>query len=134
MIKAVFTIIGSVIAIIGGFFGIKAYEDYATEQKWSRTCDGISVIESCTADDGLRYTKYLYHDAEDAVTEDIVHPAEPAKTHTVHHDAIHGTRIVSKGCIRTTISYKMEPAPCHNVGTVSIPARPTEELAAIMVE
>ncbi len=106
MIKAVFTIIGSVIAIIGGFFGIKAYEDYATEQKWSRTCDGISVIESCTADDGLRYTKYLYHDAEDAVTEDIVHPAEPAKTHTVHHDAIYGTRIVSKGCIRTTISYK----------------------------
>ena len=106
MIKVASAIISSIITIVGGFFGIKSYINYVEEQKWLRPCDGTSVTESCTADDGLRYTKYLHHEAEEAVTEDIVHPAEPAKTHIIHHEAVYGTRTINLGCVKTSISYK----------------------------
>ncbi len=76
------------------------------EQQWNRTCDGIDVTTNCTAEDGVRYSKYLFHEAEKEVTKVVNHPATPAKTHVVHHPATYGTRKVVTGCIRTNISYK----------------------------
>ena len=90
---------------------------YNNEQMWNRKCDGINVVESCTGEDGLRYKKYLFHeaveeqtkmvhyDAEPAKTHTVHHPAEVAKTHIEHHDAEYGTYSYTV-CQKTTISYK----------------------------
>lgn len=92
-----------VVAAVGGG---TAYGCYQSEQQWNRACDGVQITSNCTADEGVRYAKYIYHAGEPERTEYIEHPAEPAKTHTVHHDAVWGTRKVMTGCIETNISYK----------------------------
>jgi len=100
-------IVSSIVAIFGSIFGVVSLVHHADEQKWNRPCDGVTITETCTAvEDGLRYEKYLYHEAEPEVTDEILHPAQPAKTHTEHHDAVYGIRNVNKGCVKTTISYK----------------------------
>ena len=100
-----------IIAIIFALFGTGgaataiSLSIYNNEQLWNRKCDGIEVTESCTGDDGLKYKKYLYHEAVEEQTETVHHAEVPAKTHTVHHDAEYGTRTYTV-CQQTTISYK----------------------------
>ncbi|MBR5046493.1 hypothetical protein IKX73_02600 [Candidatus Saccharibacteria bacterium] len=89
------------VAICGSF--VNAYQE---KQQWLRPCDGIEVTSNCTGDDGIRYTKFVFHKAESEKTKTITHPAQPAVTHVKHHDAVYGTRRVLVGCIRTNISYK----------------------------
>ncbi len=93
-------------ALVATILGVAIFTDVANQQKWARTCDGKTVIESCSGEDGIKYKKYLYHAAEAAVTEEVYHPATPARTHTVTHPAVTGTRQVPTGCIRTNIKYK----------------------------
>lgn len=90
-------------ATIGGSI---VYGISLDEQKWNRACDGKEITSTCTADDGVRYTKYVYHEAVDEVTKEVKHPAKAAVTHTVHHPAVYGTRQVVTGCVRTNIKYK----------------------------
>ena len=99
-------IISSVIAITAIVGGSFAYSHYQDELLWNRICDGTEFTSKCTADDGIRYSKYIFHDAEPEKTKIIQHPEEPAITHTVYHPAVYGTRRVITGCIRTNISYK----------------------------
>ena len=75
------------------------------EQQWSRPCDGTEITSTCTVD-GVRYSKYIFHEAVDEQTKEVRHDAVPAITHTVYHEAIYGTRQVVTGCIRTNITYK----------------------------
>lgn len=96
----------SVITITVIVGSIVAYAHFLEEQAWNRICDGIDISSKCTADDGIRYSLYLFHPSEPEVKETIEHPAKPAVTHTVYHPAVYGTRKVRTGCIRTNISYK----------------------------
>ena len=66
------------------------------------TCDGINVTSSCQDENGIEYSKYLYHEAVEEVTEVVTHQAESAKTHTVHHDAVYGTR-QNQSCVKATM-------------------------------
>ena len=79
---------------------------YQNEQQWLRTCDGVKITSKCTADDGVRYTKFIFHEAEPEEIKEVYHPATPAVTHIEHHEAVYGTRKVIVGCIKTNISYK----------------------------
>ena len=87
---------------VGGFFGYQSYATYQAEQQWARTCDGVKITSNCTGPDSVRYSKYVYHEAQKAVTKEVYHPAVPAKTHTVHHDAVWGTKTVST-CVKADI-------------------------------
>lgn len=78
---------------------------FAANNSSTPLCDGKKVTANCQTEDGTQYSKYIYHKAVKEVTKTINHPAEPAKTHVVHHDAIYGMRQVLD-CIRTNISYK----------------------------
>ena len=98
-------IIASVVALVGIGVGTFTVHNIEEERKWQRICDGISVIEQCSDEEGNRYSKYVYHEAEPEVTKEVVHPAVPAKTHVVNHPAEYGTRQVPV-CIKTSISYK----------------------------
>ena len=98
--------ISAVLTITCGTSAAVAQGIYLNEQAWNRACDGVDVTSRCTADDGIKYSKYIYHEAEPEKTETITHPAEPAVTHTLHHEAQYGTRKVPNGCIETNISYK----------------------------
>ena len=89
---------------IGG--SVAAYANIQYEQQWQRVCDGKDISEYCTGEDGIRYSKYLYHEVVKEVTKEVEVPAVPAKTHVVHHAAVYGTKKVVKDCIRTNISYK----------------------------
>lgn len=100
--KGFLTFLGITTLIFGGYFGWQGIE----EHQWSRICDGTSVVSNCTGEDSIRYSKYVYHEAQEAVTEKVYHPAVPAKTHTVHHDAIWGTQTITT-CQEATIgSYR----------------------------
>ena len=88
---------------IGGYV---AYAMVKDAQQWSRLCDGKEVTINCTGDDGVKYTKYVFHEAVAEVTDTIHHAATPAVTHTVYHAAVYGKRKVATGCIKTNISYK----------------------------
>lgn len=68
-------------------------------------CDGKTITENCQDENGTKYSKYVYHEAVKEVTKVINHPAEPAKTHVIHHDAVYGTKQV-QDCVRTNINYK----------------------------
>lgn len=105
MSKKILSIITTAISvtIIGGSV---VYANYQNNQLWSRTCDGKEITASCTADDGVKYSKYVFHEAEPEKTKQVEHPAEPAVTHVVHHEPVYGTRKVATGCIKTNISYK----------------------------
>lgn len=87
--------------VVGGIIG-RAIED----QRWSRICDGVNIVEICQDDSGTKYKKYLLHAAEPEKTKQVHHEAEPEKSHIVKHDAVYGTRQVRGDCIRTNISYK----------------------------
>ena len=106
IVRRIIGILGLIVVVIGGVFGIGAAVELTSEQPWQQVCDGIAITSNCTAEDGSRYAKYVYHGAEPEVTKEIHHPAEPAKTHTLHHEAVYSTRTVPNGCIKTTISYK----------------------------
>ena len=109
IISVAFTSIAVILGAVfsaGAMRGQEIVSEEPRAQDWSQICDGITVTKHCTADDGLRYDKYIYHEAEPAVTEEIIHPAEQAKTHIVHHPATYGTRQVNIGCVKTTISNK----------------------------
>ena len=71
----------------------------------AQICDGEVITENCQDENGTKYSKYVYHEAIKEVTKAINHPAEPAKTHVVHHDAVYGTKQV-RDCVRTNINYK----------------------------
>ena len=112
--------IATAIVAIGGIAGYFGYTSYAAEQEWSRTCDGTSIVSNCTGPDSVRYSKYVYHEAQEAVTKEVYHPYVPAKTHTVHHDAIWGTRTITT-CVKANIGkYKGQCAQslCYD-GTYS---------------
>lgn len=108
MKKIIITIFSSLVAIVGGFAGMPPKIDSPTPDTptWSDICDGTNITENCTAEDGLRYETYIYHEPTPEVTKKIFHPAEPAKTHIEHHAAVYGTRTVNVGCVKTTISNK----------------------------
>lgn len=91
------------ITVIGGSI---VYANQKEAALWERACDGVEITSKCTADEGIRYSKYIFHEAEPEKTEIKEHPAEPAVTHIVHHPAVYGTRKVPTGCIKTNISYK----------------------------
>ena len=116
--KALIMKILAPILTIGGISGAVAIGSSIYEQQWNQLCDGVSITETCKDEEGVKYAKYIYHEAIErqteivhydeipAVTHTVHHPAEPAKTHTVFHPTQYGTRKVADGCIRTTISYK----------------------------
>lgn len=91
-------VIGTSAAIVGISHGVE-------DAKWNRICDGTTITEQCQDEEGIRYSKFLFHEAEAEKTKEVIHPAEPEKTHVVHHPAEYGTRQV-KVCIKTTIGYK----------------------------
>ena len=93
-------------AIVGSSIGGFAYVAQKEEQQWQRICDGTEITAKCSDEEGTRYNKYVYHEAIEEVTEKVEHPAEPAVTHNVHHNAVYGTEQYITGCVRTTISYK----------------------------
>ena len=93
ILSAVTTVAG-----IGGVATLLAFKELPT-------CDGITIISECKDENGIEYTRYLYHAAEPEKSHIEHHPAEPAKTHIVNHPAEYGTRAVTD-CIRTSISYK----------------------------
>lgn len=79
----------------------------------AQICDGKVITENCQDENGTKYSKYVYHEAIKEVTKTINHPAEPAKNHVVHHDAVYGTRQVQT-CIKATIgSYAGQCARCQ---------------------
>ena len=96
----------SIIILSLAGMGVAAIANTVNQQKWSQICDGKTITESCSDENGIKYSKYLYHAAEPEVTEDIFHAAVPARTHTVNHPAVTDTRQVPTGCIRTNIKYK----------------------------
>ena len=102
--KIISVIVG--IGSLGGLtIGVNAIKDANEEQKWQRLCDGTSIVEQCSDNNGNRYSKYVFHEAEAEKTKEIYHPATPAKTHVKHHPAEYGTRTRAV-CVKTTINYK----------------------------
>lgn len=77
----------------------------AQEQAWE-ICDGKNITAHCVDEEGNKYSKYVFHEAEPEKTEEVYHAATAAKTHTVYHPAEYGTRTVRGECIKTSISYK----------------------------
>lgn len=64
-----------------------------------KQCDGQKITSDCLGDDGILYAKYIYHAAVPEQTETINHPAEPAITHSEHHEAVYEYETVNAGCI-----------------------------------
>lgn len=97
------------LAITGVFLslavGSAAIRNANEERKWQRICDGIEITDTCSDEDGNRYSRYVFHAAEPEVSKDVYHPKVPAVTRIQHHDAVYGTRQVAV-CIKTTIGYK----------------------------
>lgn len=103
-------LIGGIIFLVasGTFSAVAAYKNVNLP-----ICDGIKITSNCQDETGIKYSKYIYHEAVEEVTRAVNHPAEPAKTHTVHHDAVYGTRQVQT-CIKATIgSYAGQCARCQ---------------------
>ena len=74
------------------------------EQAWG-VCDGVKVTANCVDEDGNKYSKYVFHEAEKEQTKEVYHAATAAKTHTVYHPAEYGTETYRE-CVKTTINYK----------------------------
>ena len=79
--------------------------DTNEKQEEIKICDGIEVKESCQDKEGVKYSKYVFHEAVDRVTKIVHHPGEPAATHEVYHEPVYGTR-QARDCIRVTITNK----------------------------
>lgn len=106
--KIIKALIGVVVAtgVFGGLIaGAVAINKDFEEQQWQRICNGTTITEKCSDEDGNRYSKFVFHKAEPEKTEKIYHAAVAAKTHVVHHPAEYGTRTYRE-CIKTSISYK----------------------------
>lgn len=65
-------------------------------------CDGTSVTKNCKDESGTKYSKYIYHEAVEEVKKEVEHPAEPAETHKVHHDAVYRT-VQKQECIKANM-------------------------------
>ncbi len=100
----IFLVIGSISTAANQGANLKIGSNEQQQQKIS-VCDGKKVTKDCQGEDGIEYVTYIYHEPVKEVTETINHPAEPAKTHVVHHEAVYGTRTVQE-CIESNIGNK----------------------------
>lgn len=103
--KVILSFLSIVIAVLGVSSIVYAIGSPNNTEPPIPICNGKQITENCQDENGTKYSKYVYHEAVTEVTKTINHPYEPAKTHTVHHEAVYGTKQIRE-CVKTSISYK----------------------------